>query len=365
MQAGGSSGGTARERREAKVRRRRTIRTVVVAAVVVVLTVTGGGAAWYLTSEVGTLRAQSTTAKDLLTTSDRKVADEATRAALSAQISTVDQLLAQPFYTRFPTETVDARQPLAAASDAVRGSMVEFARNAVTTGRRGLAAADARGQKIFTATEGKGVADAIRSNLRSALDTSAAVDEATSDVVASENLAELEKAVLDMRTSISTLTVSTDALSEAQDAVTCPAPDQVWDPDSGVLPSSALVAIPWAPKHFVRADVLDGLVELDAAYQQAFGEHLTINSAYRTLVEQKALYDPASATAAAPGCSTHGLGLAVDIGGGVQAFGTEQYNWLKANASTYGWAHPTWAEPNGRVPEPWHWQSVLAPANAA
>jgi hypothetical protein len=29
---------------------------------------------------------------------------------------------------------------------------------------------------------------------------------------------------------------------------------------------------------------------------------------------------------------------------------------MKANAGTFGWVHPDWAEPSGSKPEPWHWE---------
>jgi hypothetical protein len=144
-------------------------------------------------------------------------------------------------------------------------------------------------------------------------------------------------------------------------AGTCPEPDQVWSAENGHLSSSELAEIPFAPGHYVRSDVVGGLAELNAAYAAEFGVNLTINSSYRSYEQQEALYDPSSDTAAPPGCSNHGTGLAVDIGGGVEAFGSARYDWLKANAEPYGWVHPPFAEPTGRNPEPWHWQSVLAP----
>lgn len=142
---------------------------------------------------------------------------------------------------------------------------------------------------------------------------------------------------------------------------TCPEPDQVWSAENGHLSSSELAQIPFASGHYVRSDVVGGLAELNAAYAAQFGVNMTINSSYRTYAEQEALYDPSSKTAAPPGCSNHGTGLAIDIGGGVAAFGSAQYDWLKANAEAYGWVHPPFAEPSGRNPEPWHWQSVKAP----
>ncbi|MGI5187245.1 M15 family metallopeptidase [Promicromonospora sp. CA-289599] len=328
----------------------------------VVLAMGGGGLAWYAAEVTADLATQNTTAKQLLVASDGKVAEETTRDDLSAQIAEAETVLAEPVLTRLRTGTGDARDSLGAASDAVEASMVEFARGQVEAARTGITSAQARAEKVHAATEGLGVDDVVRGQLQAALDTLAAVDAAASDALAGADLTQLEKAATDLSTNRSVLTLATQSLTDAQDAITCPWPDQVWDPDSGKVPSSALAAIPWAPEHLVRADVLQDLVDLDAAYSEAFGEHLTINSSYRTYESQDSLYDPASPTAAPPGCSTHGLGLAVDIGGGVQAFGTQQHNWLQQHAETYGWTHPDWAGPNGRMPEPWHWESVLVRA---
>lgn len=357
-------GGTARERREAKIRRRRSLRTVIIVTLVVVLAMGGGGLAWYALEETADLATQNTTAKQLLAASENKVAEQTTRDALSAQIAEAETVLAEPVLTRLVTGTGDARDSLEAASGAVEASMVEFARSQVTAARNGVTSAQARAEKVYTATKGMGLDDAVRGQLQAALDTLAAVDAAADETLAGEDLGKLEKAAADLSTNRSVLTLATQSLTDAQDAITCPWPDQTWDPDSGKVPSSALAAIPWAPTHFVRADALQDLVDLDAAYSQVFGEHLTINSSYRTYESQASLYDPASPTAAPPGCSTHGLGLAVDIGGGVQTFGTEQYNWLKQHSETYGWTHPDWAEPAGRMPEPWHWESVLLRASS-
>ncbi|MDR7381913.1 M15 family metallopeptidase [Promicromonospora iranensis] len=152
-----------------------------------------------------------------------------------------------------------------------------------------------------------------------------------------------------------------DGGADTAPAGTCPQPDQVWTAENGHLAPSELAAVPFSPSHQVRADVVGGLAELNEAYVAEFGVSMTINSSYRTYAQQESLYDPSSRTAAPPGCSNHGTGLAIDIGGGVQTFGTAQYEWLKANAEAYGWVHPPFAEPSGRNPEPWHWQSVHAP----
>jgi D-alanyl-D-alanine carboxypeptidase len=154
---------------------------------------------------------------------------------------------------------------------------------------------------------------------------------------------------------------SDDETATTTPAGTCPEPDQVWSAENGHLSPSELAQIPFASGHYVRADAVGGLAELNEAYAAEFGANMTINSSYRTYAQQEALYDPSSKTAAPPGCSNHGTGLAIDIGGGVQTFGTAQYEWLKANAEAYGWVHPPFAELSGRNPEPWHWQSVHAP----
>ncbi|MFD7308627.1 M15 family metallopeptidase [Promicromonospora sp. NPDC059942] len=355
--------GSARERREAKARRRRTLRISLAAAIVVVVLLGLAGLAWYLVSDVENLGDQKVAAAQLLATSSERVADPGTRVALSAEIAEADNLLAEPFLTRLTVGTSDTAASLAAASDAVRASMVDLARSEVTSARESFAGAGKRAEKIYAATEGKGVDDDVRSQLREALDSGTAVDAAADATLAGTDLADLGQAEHDLTTTRSVVTMATEALVTAQDAVSCPAPDQVWDPDSGLLPDEALAPIPWAPDFVVRADVLDGLIALDAAFQAEFGQHLTINSAYRTYATQEELYDPSSPIAAPPGCSNHGLGLAVDIGGGVETFDTAPYNWLKANAATHGWTHPAFAEPDGRVPEPWHWQSTLARAN--
>jgi LAS superfamily LD-carboxypeptidase LdcB len=60
--------------------------------------------------------------------------------------------------------------------------------------------------------------------------------------------------------------------------------------------------------------------------------------------------------AAPPGTSNHGDGVAVDLCGGIESFGTKAHAWMRANAGRFGWVHPSWAGPRGKRPEPWHWE---------
>lgn len=351
------AGATGTGRRHAREPRRHTARTVAVVALVLVLLAAGGGFTWYRASSYRDLAAQASTARELLTTSEGRVAEPTARDALAAGVEQAQDLLAEPVLARITTGTTEASEALASASGAVHDAMLDHARGEADVARASLTTAQEHGEKVYAATEGLGADEAVRAGLRNALDVAASLG---GTALADDDLAALERTVLDLGSSLTSVTASTDELSAAQDAVTCPAPDQVWDPDGGRVPEEDLAAIPWSPSDRVRADVLDGLVALDAAYLERFGVHLTINSAYRTYEEQAALYDPSSPIAAPPGCSNHGLALAVDIGGGVQVFDTDQYTWLKENAGTYGWVHPDFAEPDGRVPEPWHWESVLA-----
>lgn len=64
---------------------------------------------------------------------------------------------------------------------------------------------------------------------------------------------------------------------------------------------------------------------------------------------------PGTATAAVPGTSNHGLGLAVDIGdeldgdAGTEAIDTATVNWLVVNAARFGFSAELQSEP-------WHWR---------
>ena len=49
-------------------------------------------------------------------------------------------------------------------------------------------------------------------------------------------------------------------------------------------------------------------------------------------------------------------GLAVDLGSGINRFGTPAHTWMRENAPRYGWVHPSWARQSGSLPEAWHWE---------
>lgn len=128
---------------------------------------------------------------------------------------------------------------------------------------------------------------------------------------------------------------------------------------NGLIPRSALCPLPHQG-HYLRSDAAQAFARINIAYARRFGEALCVTDTYRSLAEQQSLYASKPGIAAVPGTSTHGRGLAVDLCGGIEEFGTEQFQWMKNHARDYGWIHPDWATADGSNPEPWHWEYVEA-----
>lgn len=120
----------------------------------------------------------------------------------------------------------------------------------------------------------------------------------------------------------------------------------------GLIPASQLCAI--IGGGMLRPDAAVAFNRMTQAYAQAFGSPLCINASYRPYADQVRLFRQEPGFAAVPGTSNHGWGLAVDLGCGVQNFGSPQYRWMVANAGRYGFVHPGWATRNPF--EPWHWE---------
>ena len=124
---------------------------------------------------------------------------------------------------------------------------------------------------------------------------------------------------------------------------------------NGLIPPSAMCPL-GAAGHSLRCDAAAAYRAMSAAYAADFGGPLCITDSYRTYAGQVKLYGEKPALAAVPGTSNHGWGLAVDLCGGVDTFGTPQYAWMVANAGRFGFLHPTWADPGNGREEPWHWE---------
>ena len=107
----------------------------------------------------------------------------------------------------------------------------------------------------------------------------------------------------------------------------------------------------------------------------AAGVPLSLTSAYRSYSNQVTTYNywvtangsttAADTVSARPGYSEHQTGFAFDLSAGgcsLECFrGSSQYQWMLANASTYGFIerYPTGLESvTGYSPEAWHWRYV-------
>ena len=123
---------------------------------------------------------------------------------------------------------------------------------------------------------------------------------------------------------------------------------------NGQLPGNVLCTL-WDGENQLRADAAIAIAKLNIAYKQRFGRNLCITDSYRTLSAQYRVKAQKPGLAAQPGTSEHGWGLALDLCGGADDFGTPQYQWLWENGPSYGWRNPDWARPGGSGPtEAWH-----------
>jgi LAS superfamily LD-carboxypeptidase LdcB len=125
---------------------------------------------------------------------------------------------------------------------------------------------------------------------------------------------------------------------------------------NGMLDPSTLCPLDDAPGHALRPDAATAFNALNAFYKQQQGRPLCVGDSYRSYAGQVAVYAAKPQLAAVPGRSNHGWGLAIDLGCGVERFGSPEHEWLRANAARFGWFHPVWAQAGGSRPEAWHWE---------
>jgi peptidoglycan DL-endopeptidase CwlO len=124
---------------------------------------------------------------------------------------------------------------------------------------------------------------------------------------------------------------------------------------NGQIPADQLCRVGSGP-HRLRCDAAAAYRAMSAAYETAFGSPLCITDSYRSIDAQVDAHERKPGITAVPGTSNHGWGLAVDLCGGINSFGTAQTTWMTANAARFGWVHPDWADRTGSNPEPWHWE---------
>ncbi|GAA1848112.1 Rv3654c family TadE-like protein [Myceligenerans crystallogenes] len=125
---------------------------------------------------------------------------------------------------------------------------------------------------------------------------------------------------------------------------------------NGQIPPDALCELSFAAGQRLRCDAAAAAGRLNGAFRAEFGRDLSVTDSYRSYAQQVAVKASKGALAAPPGMSNHGWGQALDLGGGIESFGSAEHLWMAANAARYGWIHPAWARPGGSKPEPWHWE---------
>lgn len=125
---------------------------------------------------------------------------------------------------------------------------------------------------------------------------------------------------------------------------------------NGKIPDSALCGVSFDASVRLRCDAAEQLDVLNVAYRAQFGSNLVVNDSYRSYAGQVACKRTKGYLCATPGTSNHGSGIAVDLGGGIDSFGTKQHRWMAAHAPDLDWELPAWASWGGSKPEAWHWE---------
>ena len=132
--------------------------------------------------------------------------------------------------------------------------------------------------------------------------------------------------------------------------------DPVGPVANGFLPAGNLCALRTASGHRLRPSAARAFDAMSEDYRAATGSPLCVTDSYRDYAGQVDVFRRKPSLAATPGRSQHGLGLALDLCGGIQTFGSPAHRWMQANAGRFGFTHPGWAQAGGSRPEAWHWE---------
>ena len=130
-------------------------------------------------------------------------------------------------------------------------------------------------------------------------------------------------------------------------------PGDTTGPANGHVPDTMLCPLPQTGES-LRSDAAEAFIELDGAYRSEFGRPMCVTDSYRPYHEQVRLFEEMlPGMAAHPGTSAHGMGMAVDLCGGVNEPETVEHRWMLEHAPEHGWDNPDWARGGF---EPWHWE---------
>ena len=122
---------------------------------------------------------------------------------------------------------------------------------------------------------------------------------------------------------------------------------------NGRLAWDSLCELDFAPGHRLQCAAAKSLMAANTEYMAHTGKPLELTDSYRSYSLQVRTRALKPRTAARPGTSNHGWGMAIDMN-------RESARWLTENGADYGWVHPAWARPGGVRPEWWHLEYVAA-----
>ncbi len=171
-----------------------------------------------------------------------------------------------------------------------------------------------------------------------------------------------------------TLGSTTNSTTPAEDAVAAARAnttltDQVIE--NGRLPDEVLTTLEGRTDFSGRpvrvlTPIARDLESMMEAFEAELGVEMLLTDSYRTYERQQSLYDNPNLSAATPGTSKHGWGLAIDMntittneeGERVEKFNSPFYEWMSNNAVYYGFHNPAWAQESGSSPEAHHWEFI-------
>lgn len=126
---------------------------------------------------------------------------------------------------------------------------------------------------------------------------------------------------------------------------------------NGRLAWDSMCELDFATHHRLQCDAAAALMAANAQYFAETGKQLVLTDSYRSYSLQVRTRALKPGTAARPGTSNHGWGMAVDMD-------HPSATWLSEHGADYGWVHPRWARPGGARPEWWHLEYVATDIGA-
>ncbi|WP_062380266.1 M15 family metallopeptidase [Demequina pelophila] len=133
--------------------------------------------------------------------------------------------------------------------------------------------------------------------------------------------------------------------------------------ESGHLDVDKLCPLSWDAEELLDCAAAESLERMNEAFRAEFGTDILVGETYRTFEFQEELALELGPTAATPGLSNHGFGLAIDVPGSRMPGGYDgdQFVWLMNHWAEFDWERPAWAEWGTDMAEPWHYEYVGEP----